>query len=267
METFIDLRTGVRMEYVERGEPGGRPVIFLHGVTDSWHSFERVLPLLPPTLRAFAISQRGHGDSSRPESGYRFADLSADLLAFMDAMRLPRAVIVGHSMGASVAQRFVIDHADRVAAVVLMAAFVSMDRDQVIRTFYATDIAPLTDPIAADFVRAWQSSTLANPMDPDHFETIVHETLKVPAHVWRTAFKGFLETPDFADELRGVSAPALLQWGDRDAYTLRAAQDRLLAVIPGARLITYEGHGHGLHWEDPSLTTGDLVTFVTSTVT
>ena len=47
------------------------PVIFLHGVSDSWRSFEHVLPLLPPTIRALAITARGHGDSSRPSSGYR----------------------------------------------------------------------------------------------------------------------------------------------------------------------------------------------------
>ena len=123
MEKFITLSTGVRMEYVEQGSAEGVPVVFLHGVTDSWHSFERVLPLLPPAIHAFAVSQRGHGDSSRPASGYRFTDMSDDLLAFMDAMTLPAAVIVGHSMGASVAQRFVVDHPERVAGIVLIGSF------------------------------------------------------------------------------------------------------------------------------------------------
>src|SRR5918994_7558821 len=80
---FVSLSTDVRIEYVEQGrtEANGVAVIFLHGVTDSWRSFERVLQLLPPSIHAFALSQRGHGDSSRPTSGYRFADMSADLLA------------------------------------------------------------------------------------------------------------------------------------------------------------------------------------------
>jgi pimeloyl-ACP methyl ester carboxylesterase len=75
MEKFVTLPTGVRMSFVERGAPDGTPVIFLHGVTDSWHSFERLLPLLPRGIRAFALSQRGHGNSSRPSSGYRFTDI------------------------------------------------------------------------------------------------------------------------------------------------------------------------------------------------
>ena len=86
MKKFASLSTGVRIEYVEQGKADGVPVIFLHGVTDSWRSFERVLPLSPPGIHAFALSQRAHGDTSRPTSGYRFAGMSADLLAFLDAM-------------------------------------------------------------------------------------------------------------------------------------------------------------------------------------
>jgi pimeloyl-ACP methyl ester carboxylesterase len=263
MEKFVSLSTGVRMQYVEQGQPNGIPVVFLHGVTDSWRSFERVLPLLPPTIHAFAVSQRGHGDSSRPESGYRFTDMSADLLAFMDAVGLPSATVVGHSMGASVAQRFAIDHPGRVSRLVLMAAFATFDKDPSVADFYTSSILPLPDPIPVAFAREWQLSTLAREMDPDHFETVISETVKVPARIWREAFKGFLETTDFTSELAQVSVPALLMWGDRDSYALRAAQDRLLEVISGARLVTYEGYGHAFHWEDPVRCTKDLVTFVT----
>jgi pimeloyl-ACP methyl ester carboxylesterase len=259
-EKFVALSTGVRLEYVEQGPVDGIPVVFLHGVTDSWHSFERVLPLLPPTVRAFAISQRGHGDSSRPESGYRFADLSADLLAFLDAMGLRAATIVGHSMGASVAQRFAIDHSDRIVGLVLMGSFSTFE-DPGFADFVASSIAP-PDPIAPAFAREWQLSTLARAMPADHLDTVVSETLKVPARVWHAAFDSFLKTPDFTGDLAAVSVPVLLMWGDRDTYALRAAQERLLEVIPRARLIAYEGFGHALHWEDPVRVTSDIVAFL-----
>jgi non-heme chloroperoxidase len=262
---FVSLSTGVRIEYVEQGraDTDGAPAIFLHGVTDSCRSFERVLPLLPPSIHAFALSQRGHGDSARPTSGYRFAHMSADLLAFLDAMDLRTAIIVGHSMGASVAQRFAIDHRDRVARLVLMGAF-STYQDPGLADFVASSIAPLTDPIAAPFAREWQLSTLARTMPADHLDVVVSETLKVPARVWREAFDEFLKTPDFTGELTNVSAPVLLMWGDRDSYALRAAQDRLLEVMPEARFITYEGFGHSFHWEDPEQFTRDLVPFLTT---
>jgi non-heme chloroperoxidase len=261
MKQAVSLSTGVRIEYVEHGEADGMPVIFLHGVTDSWRSFERVLPLLPPGIHAFALSQRGHGDSSRPPSGYRFADMSADLLAFLDAMGLRTAIVVGHSMGASVAQRFVIDHPDRVERLVLMGAFSTFD-DPGFADFVASSIAPLTDPISAPFAREWQLSTLARAMSADHLDAVVAETLKVPARVWRETFDGFLKTPDFTSELTNVSVPVLLMWGDRDSYALRAAQDRLRDVMPNARFIAYEGFGHAFHWEAPERFTRDLVAFL-----
>jgi pimeloyl-ACP methyl ester carboxylesterase len=262
MQKFASLSTGVRMEYVEQGRADGAPVVFLHGVTDSWHSFERVLPLLPPSIHAFAVSQRGHGDSSRPASGYRFKEMSEDLLAFMEATGLRTATIVGHSMGASVAQRFAVDHPDRVSRVVLMGAFSSIYQDPVVGEFYTSAIAPLTDPIAPAFARDWQLSTLAQPMAPDHLDTIVAETVKVPARVWQEAFDGFLTTPDFTSELSAIAVPVLIVWGNLDAYAHRAAQERLLEAIPGARLITYEGFGHALHWEDPGRFAKDLLAFV-----
>jgi non-heme chloroperoxidase len=264
MEKLVQLSTGVRMEYVEQGSAEGLPVILLHGVTDSWHSFERVLPLLPPGLHAFALSQRGHGDSSRPESGYLLSDMSRDLDAFMDAVGLETAVIAGHSMGSMVAQRFVIDHPERVAALVLMGAFAALYQDPGLTDYYRSSIAPLTDPIDPAFAREWQLSTLARPIPEDYLATVVAETVKVPARVWRAAFTGFLETPDFSDGLTRVNVPTLLQWGGLDTYTSRAQQDRLVSVIPGAKLVVYEDNGHAIHWEDPVRVTGDLVSFLLS---
>jgi pimeloyl-ACP methyl ester carboxylesterase/tetratricopeptide (TPR) repeat protein len=262
MEKFVSLSTGVRMEYVEQGQPDGVPVVFLHGVTDSWQSFAGVLQRLPPTIHGFAISQRGHGDTSRPDAGYGYSDFSDDLAAFMDAVGLRRATIVGHSMGTLVAQRFVRDHPDRVAGLVLIGAFASLYRDPGIIDFYTSAILPLADPIDAGFAREWQESTLARAMAPDHLDTVVAETQKVPARVWRAAFQGFLNTPDSSDALSQVSVPTLIMWGDRDTYALRANQDRLRSVIPGARLRVYEGAGHALHWEDPAACATELMAFV-----
>jgi non-heme chloroperoxidase len=262
METFASLSTGVRMEYVEHGPVDGLPVVFLHGVTDSWRSFEEVLPLLPPSIHAFAVSARGHGNSSRPDSGYHFSDMAQDLRAFMDAVGLQKAVVVGHSMGASVAQRFVVDYPDRVSGLVLMGAFASLFHDPALTEFYRSAIAPLEDPIDASFARDWQLSTLAQSTAPGHVDAVVAETLKVPARVWHAAFEGFLSTPDFAGELTRVAVPTLIVWGDKDTYTMRDSQERLRATIPGAQLVVYKGAGHGFHWEDPARFGADLGAFL-----
>ena len=77
----------------------------LHGFTDSWFSFSRVLPLMPPEMRIVAPDLRGHGDSERPSIGYRLADIADDVVQLLDALQIPKAVLVGHCMGSFVARK------------------------------------------------------------------------------------------------------------------------------------------------------------------
>jgi len=86
----VTLPGGPRLPYVEHGDPAGVPVVLLHGYSDSWRSWELLLPELPDTLHAFAVTQRGHGDADRPAAGYRPEDHGADVAAFMDAVGLRR---------------------------------------------------------------------------------------------------------------------------------------------------------------------------------
>ena len=91
-ENLVELSTGVTLRYGERGNPSGIPLLLLPGLGDTSHSFKPVLEHLPDSIRAFALTQRGHGDSTHPRDGYRFHDFAADLEAFMDALDLPAAV-------------------------------------------------------------------------------------------------------------------------------------------------------------------------------
>jgi non-heme chloroperoxidase len=258
----VTLPNGVTLEYVERGKASGVPMIFLHGVTDSGRAFEPVLDRLPDTIHAWLITQRGHGGSSKPDEGYTYADMAEDVRAFMDVFELPSAVIVGHSMGSLVAQRFAASHPDRVAGLVLMGAFRTICNDPGIQEFWDSTLSTLTDPVDAALARDFQVSTLARPVPPEFLEMVIGESLRVPARVWRATFKGFLETPDFSGELARLTVPALIVWGDRDRYARSADQDALREAIPGSRLIVYPGAGHAFHWEDPARFVADLIAFV-----
>jgi non-heme chloroperoxidase len=256
----VTLPNQVKLPYVEQGDPSGVPVLLLHGVTDSWRSFERVLPHLPQSIHTFAPTQRGHGDADRPAAGYRFHDFAADLVALMDTLQLETAVIAGHSMGSSVAQRFAIDHPERTLGLVLMGSFAVLRGNPSVVEFWDSTISTLTDPIDPALVREFQQSTLAQPVPQRFFETAVQESLKVPARVWRAAFEGFLET-DFSGEFSKIKAPTLIVWGDQDTFCPRSDQDMLVARIPGAQLLVYPGAGHALHWEEPEHFAADLVAF------
>lgn len=255
----VTLANGVTLQYIEQGDPSGIPMLLLHGLTDSWHSFESVLPHLPASIHAFALTQRGHGDASRPPTGYRYSDFATDLAAFMDAIGLESAVIVGHSMGRAIAQRFAIDQPQRTLGLVLMGAFAG-DAENPGIVEVAESVSMLTDPIDRDFVREFQESTLAQPVSAAFMETVVQESLKVPVWVWQAAFVGLRED-DVAAELGKITAPTLVVTGDRDGFTSMNEVELRTREISGARLEVYHEAGHAFHWEEPARFATDLAAF------
>jgi pimeloyl-ACP methyl ester carboxylesterase len=252
----VDLRRGVRLQYVEQGAAGGVPVVLLHGFTDSWRSFEGVLAHLPRSVRALAVTQRGHGDASRPAHGYRLADFAADVAAFVEALDLGPVLVAGHCMGSHVARRFALDYPALARGLVLASSFYTLRGNPGVEELAAA-VTRLRDPVDAGFVREFQESTLARPVAPEFLEMVVEESLKVPARVWQVTLAGLLEAGT-GGELARIQAPTFLVWGDRDTTCSRRDQEQLAAAIPGAELIEYPGVGHALHWEEPARFAADL---------
>jgi len=222
-----------------------------------------VLPHLSADLHVLALSQRGHGNSDKPAGGYAPADFAADIVAFMDAMAIERAVLVGHSMGSINAMRCAVDHPARVAGLVLAGTMPWFGRLPELQAFHREQIVPLADPVPEAFAREFQQGTLARPIAPALLDHFVAESLKVPARVWRAAFAGFMGD-DFTPRLPEITVPTLVVWGRHDAFCPAAEQQALLAQIRGARLVEYAEAGHALHWEEPQRFARDLNLFVDS---
>jgi non-heme chloroperoxidase len=121
--SHLRLHDGLQFEYAEQGPRGGPTVLMLHGITDSWRSFEPVLPLLPAHWHVVALSQRGHGGSDKTPRRYRTEDFAADAAAFARALDLAPMIVVGHSMGAANALRLALDAPELVQGLVLAGAF------------------------------------------------------------------------------------------------------------------------------------------------
>ena len=249
------LKTGLRMHYAEYGAPDGVPVVFLHGWPDSWFSFSRVLPLLPESLRVLAVDQRGFGDSDRPKSGYSIPEMGADVIAFLDALEIERATLVGHSFGSFVARQVAIAQPQRVAALALIGTGFTASTP-VMRELQNV-LRDLPEPISVEFARDFQASTLYRPVPTEFFERIVAESLKLPPRLWRLAIDRLVEYDD-SHQLAKIEVPTLLMWGDHDALFSRADQDRFMATLPAARLTVYEETGHCPNWERPEQVAVDI---------
>lgn len=257
----IEIGDGVGLEFVRQGSGPGDPIICLHGVTDSWRSFEPVLPMLSPGRAVLAVSQRGHGDSDRPETGYELKELARDVAAFMRSLGFQRSVIVGHSMGAMVAQRFAIDFPDLVAGLVLIGPMANLAGNEDVQFFYEEAIRPLGDIVDPALAREFQESTLAQPIDPAFLEMVIAESLKVPARIWKAAFDGFKDV-NLIPGLVKVDVPVLILWGSLDNFANRPEQDAIATALQDSKLVVLPEHGHAVHWEAPVLIAREIEAFV-----
>lgn len=257
----LRLPNGLQLEYAEQGPPGGPTLLMLHGITDSWRSFEPVMPHLPADWHVLALSQRGHGGSDQPAGPYRTRDFAADAAAFARALGLPPLVVVGHSMGSANAMRLALDEPGLVRGLVAAGAFASFADKAALVDFIRNDIEPLVDPIPRALAQAFQEDTLARPVPAALLQTAVDESLRVPALVWREAFAALLDD-DFTAELRQLTAPTLLVQGGLDNFVPAADTERLLRVLPRAQAAVWAEAGHAVHWEEPARFAAELVRFV-----
>jgi non-heme chloroperoxidase len=258
------LANGHRFEIARQGPRQSNSttvLLLLHGITDSWRSFEPVMPLLPSAWQVLAMTQRGHGGSDKPLRGYRTRDFASDAALLLRDLGVERAVVVGHSMGAANAMRLAIDHPSRVAGLVAAGAFASFADKPELHHFVREQIEPLSDPVPRALADAFQRDTLAQPVAESLISRMVDESLRVPARVWRDAFAGLLDD-DFGAELRRIVAPTLLIAGARDAFVPASDTTRLARLLPHARVSRWDSAGHAMHWEEPARFARELVHFV-----
>lgn len=252
------LASSVELPYAEQGGDDGLPVVFLHAYADSWRSFERVLGHLPPTIRALAPTQRGHGDASKPEAGYRVDDFARDVVAFLDRVGIRRALLVASSSAVFTVERVAIDVPDRVLGLVLIGVPWDL-RSRRPSLGFLDAVARIEDPVDPGFVRSFVEGTTTECVPRAFLDQMVAESGRLPAHVWKRTLDGLLQARP--PETGQIGAPTLVIWGDRDDLVPREDQESLLSAIPSARFHVYEGAGHIVHWERPERVARDVAAF------
>ncbi|MGB3593656.1 MAG: alpha/beta hydrolase [Ornithinimicrobium sp.] len=254
----VELSTGVSLPYVSVGPDEATPVILLHAWAETGRSFDRLLPLLPDSIRAIVPDQRGHGDAERPAGGYSLESMAQDIVALLEALGLLRAVLLGSSSGGYVAQQVAAICPSRVSGLVLVGAPGTLQG----RPSFADEIEQLADPLDESWVRdslTWFPRVQAVPSW--YVEDRVQDGVRIPARVWRATFEGLCAATPPSDGGR-ITTPTLILWGEDDELLTREHQADLVRAIPGSRLVAYPDTGHLVLWEQPAQVAADLTSFV-----
>jgi pimeloyl-ACP methyl ester carboxylesterase len=117
---FLNVN-GIRLHYLDWG--GNGPILlFLTGLGLSAHIYDKFAPRFTDKFHVIALTRRGHGDSDYPETGYDVDTLTEDVLQFMDALGIDKAILVGHSMANVELCHFAALHPERILKLVFLEA-------------------------------------------------------------------------------------------------------------------------------------------------
>ncbi len=117
---FITVN-GVRLHYLNWGGSGGA-LLLLTGMGDTAHIYDDLATKFTDRFRVFGLTRRGHGQSDKPESGYDTATLVEDIRQFLDALKIPRVVLVGHSLAGDELTMFAAKYPQQVERLVYLDA-------------------------------------------------------------------------------------------------------------------------------------------------
>lgn len=233
---FFD-HDGFHLAYIdERPASGsGDPVLLIHGFASSahvnWVAPGWVRTLTDAGYRAIAIDNRGHGNSSKSyrESDYAPSKMAGDAAALLEHLGMGRAHVMGYSMGARVTAFMALEHAHKVATVVLGGLGIGL-----------VEGVGDWDPIAAA-LRAADPATIDNPMGR-RFRSFADQT-KSDREALASCIVGSRPLLP-ADRVARISQPTLIAVGTTD--DIAGSPGKLAALMPHAEAFAIEGRDHML---------------------
>ena len=246
------VANGVR-HHVQRLGTGDRTVVFVHGlVMDNLSSF--YFTLANPVAERAAVmlyDLRGHGMSERPATGYRVADLVADLAALLDAQSIARADLVGNSFGGLVALAFAAAHPERVGRLALIDAHTGADGWAAQMTATLALKGEARDAKIVDSFQSWlgRHSDRKRTRLAKAAEALVEGTSLV---------EDLRASP--AVELARVTAQTLGLYGETSDMLHHGKA--LAAALPACTLRVFPGCSHSVLWEATAAVREAIVAFV-----
>jgi pimeloyl-ACP methyl ester carboxylesterase len=257
---FIEV-DGVRLHYLSRGE--GQPIVLLHGngtMIEDWIA-SGLLDKLAGNHRVIALDRPGFGHSSRPRSRMWTPTAQAALIAkALEALKVEKPLVVGHSFGTQVALAMALDHPESLSGLVLLGGyyFPSVRGDVI---FASQPAVPLlgdamrytVSPLLGAALTPRVNARIFNPapVPKSWTEDFPMEMALRPSQIRAEAAEAALMIPaaaSLAPRLAELDLPVTIVAGDGDEMVDTAKQSKRLAeTVPHSRYIEIEGAGHMVH--------------------
>jgi pimeloyl-ACP methyl ester carboxylesterase len=232
---------GAKIYYATYGK--GTPVILLHGGLGNSDHFGFQVPALAAQYQVITIDSRGQGRSTMTRAKLTYQVMANDVVAVMDALKVPRASIVGWSDGGEIALDLAIDHPDRVDRIFVFGANYdangSKPRDVQHQTFN-------------DYAVKCRSDYEKMSKTPRAYNTVVDALLPV----WRNP------TGITKDQLRSIQAPTMMADGDHDEVIELDQVKEMAQLIPNGQLKVFTDTSHFALWQDPKTFTQAILDFL-----
>ncbi|MFA6264556.1 MAG: alpha/beta hydrolase [Pseudolabrys sp.] len=258
----ITMRDGVRLYVEEAGQ--GTPVIFVHEYAGDYRTWEPQMRFFSRTHRCITYSQRGYPPSDVPTDPSKYSqDLARDdVIAVMDALKIDKAHVVGHSMGALTALLVGIRYPDRCLSVTAAgcgygsspdAQVVSQTREasrETAKMFETVDFATAAARYADGATR--QTHKNKDPRGFAEFAKMLAEHSALGHAMTMREVQAKRPTLwDIQDDLKKFKPPLLVLVGDEDDWCLEASVF-LKRTAPTAGLVVIPRSGHTITSEEPA---------------
>ena len=247
---------GLRMHVRDTGPHAAPVVILLHGLGSSLHTWEPWAQTLSARFRVIRFDLPGFGlTGADPTGDYSDTRSVAVLAALMDALAVPRASLIGNSMGGKLAWQFAAEHPERVDKLVLISpdgyASPGFEYGKKAEVPMVAKVLPYTLPtflLRMNLAPAYADKSRLTDDTVTRYRDLMLAPGVRRALLDRTA-QVMLEPPE--PMLRRIRAPTLLIWGEKDGLIPFSNARDYLKVIPNVRLVSFPDLGHVPQEEDP----------------